>query len=91
VGPGAEEGEDLGSASFISSSVRGVAEGFLFRRPLLGRGFLEGKKCFRSVLFTATGFKASGREGTLGVFLGATRCLAVQILFGGVVARKSAQ
>jgi len=44
VGPGAVEGEDLERASLISSSVRGVVEGFLFRRPLLGRGSLGGKK-----------------------------------------------
>jgi len=34
-GPGAEEGEDLERASLISSLVRGVAEGFFVRRPLL--------------------------------------------------------
>jgi len=43
-GPGAEEGEDLGRASLISSLVRGVAEGLLFRGPLLCRGSLGGKK-----------------------------------------------
>ena len=31
-------------ASLISSEVRGAAEGFLVRRPLLGRGSLGGKK-----------------------------------------------
>jgi len=90
-GPGAEEGEDLERASLISSLVRGVAEGFFFRRPLLGRGSLGGKKWSRSASLIASGFEASGREGNLGVFLGATNCLAVHILFGEVFARKSAQ
>jgi len=71
--------------------VRGVGEGFFFRRPLLGKGSLEGKKWSRSALLTATGFEASGMEGNLGVFLGATSCLAGQMLFGEVFARKSAQ
>jgi len=39
----------------------------------------------------ATGSEASGREGNLGVFLGATSCLVVRMLFGVVFARKSAQ
>jgi len=90
-GPGAEEGEDLERASLISSGVRGAAEGFLVRRPLLGRGFLGGKKWSSSALLIATGPEASGREGNLGVFLGATSCLAVQMLFGEAFARKSAQ
>jgi len=90
-GPGAEEGEDLERASLISSSVRGVAEGFFFRRPLLGRGFLGGKKWSRSALLIATGLEASGKEGNLGVLLGATSCLAVHMLSGEVFARKSAQ
>ena len=68
--------------------MRGVAEGFFFRRPLLGRGSLWGKKWSRRALVIATGFEASGREGNLGVFLGATRGLAVQMLFGEVFARK---
>jgi len=50
-----------------------------------------GKKWYRSVLLIATGFKASGYEGNLRVFLGATSYLAVQKLFGEVFARKSAQ
>jgi len=37
------------------------------------------------------GSEGLGREGNLGVFLGATSCLAVQMLFGEVLARKSAQ
>jgi len=40
---------------------------------------------------TTTGFEASGREGNLGVFLRATSCLAIHMLFGEVFARKSAQ
>jgi len=90
-GPGAEEGELLARASPISSAVRGSAEGFFVRRPLPGRGSLGGKKLFRSALLIATGSEASGREGNLGVFLGATNCLAVQMLFGEVFGRKSAQ
>jgi len=90
-GPGAEEAEDLERASYISSLVRGEAEGFFLRRPLLGRGFLGGKKWSRNGLLIATGFRASGREGNLGVFVGATSCLAVQMLFGEVFTRKSAQ
>jgi len=90
-GPGAEEGELLERASLISSFVRGEADGFFARHPLLRRGFLGGKKWFRSALLIATGSEASGREGNLGVFLGATNCLAVQILSREVFARKSAQ
>jgi len=71
--------------------VRGVAEGFFDRRPLLGRGSLGGKKCARRAFLTATESEASVREGNLGVSLGATSCLAVQMLFGEVFARKSAQ
>jgi len=89
-GPGAEEGEDLQRASLISSLVTGVAEGFFFRRPLLGKGSLGGKKWSRSVLLIATGREASGRDGSLGVFLVATSCLAVHMLSGEVFARKSA-
>ena len=57
-GPRAEEGEDLERARLISSPVRGVAEGFFFRRPLLGRGSLGGKKWSRSALLIATGPEA---------------------------------
>jgi len=85
------EGEDLERASLILSLVRGVAEGYFDSRPQLGRSSLGGKKSYRSASFTATGFEASGRERNLGVFLGATNCLAVQILFGVVLVRKSAQ
>jgi len=90
-GPGAEEGDDLERASLTSSAVRGAAEGFLLRRPLLGTGSLGGKKWSSSALIFATGPEASGREGNLGVFLGATSCLALQMLFGEVFARKTAQ
>jgi len=81
----------LEKASLISSSVRGVAQGFFFRRPLWGRWSLGGKKCSTSAVLIATGLEASGREGNLGVSLGATSCLAVHMLFGEVFARKSAQ
>ena len=69
-GPGAEEGEDLERASLISLAVRGAAEGFLVRGPLLGRGSLGGKKWSNSALFIATGPEASWREGNLVVFSG---------------------
>jgi len=65
--------------------------GFFLRQPLPGRGSFGGKKWSRSALLIATGFEASAREGNLGVFLGATSCLAVQMLCGEVFARKSAQ
>ena len=55
-------------ASLISSLVRGVAEGFFFRRPLPGRGSLEGKKWSSNALLIATGFEASGRDGEPGGF-----------------------
>jgi len=71
--------------------VRGAAEGFLLRRPLLGRGSLGGKKWSGGALLIATGPEALGREGNLGVFLRATSCLAVQMLFGDALARRSAQ
>jgi len=90
-GPGADEGEDLERVSLISSLVRGVAEGSLFRQPLLGRGSCGGKKWSRSTLLIATGLEASGREGNLGVFLGTTSCLAVHMLSGEVFARKSSE
>ena len=57
-------------ASLTSSLVRGGAEGFLVRCPLLGMGSLGGKKWFKSALLIATGSEASGREGNLGSFLG---------------------
>jgi len=90
-GPGADQGELLERGVRISSSVRGGAEGFFVRRPLPGRGSLGGKKWSKSALLIATGSVASGRVGNLGVFLGATNCLAVQMLFGEALARKSAQ
>jgi len=83
--------EDLERASLISLDIRGAAEGFLVRRPLLGSGSLGGKKWSSSALLIATGPEASGSEGNLGVFLSATNCLAVQMLFGEAFARKSAQ
>jgi len=83
----AGRGELLERASLISSLVRGVAEGFFVRHPLLGRGSLGGKKWFKSGLFTTTGSEASGRQGNLGVFLGVTSCLAFEMLFGEVFAR----
>jgi len=71
--------------------VRGTAEGFFDRRPLLGRGLLGGKKWSSSAWLIAPGPEASGRDGNLGVFLEATSSLAAQMLFGVVFASKSAQ
>jgi len=71
--------------------VRGTAEEFFVRRPLLRRGLLWGKKWFSSPLLIATGPEASGREGNLVVFLGAISCSAAQMFFGEVFAIKSAQ
>ena len=78
-------------AILISSDVRGTAVGFLLRWPLLGRGSLEEKKWSSTALLIATCPEASGREGNLGVYHGATSCLAVQMLFGEALARKSAR
>jgi len=89
--PGAEEGENLERASFTSSVVWGAAEGFLLRRPLLGRRYLGGNKSSSKALLMATGPEVWGREGTPGVFLGATSCLAVQMLLGEVFVRKLPQ
>ena len=75
----------------ISSLERGTAEGFLLRRPLPGRGSLGGKKWSSSALLIMTVSEASGREGNPGVFLVATSCLAVQMLFGEVLVTKSAR
>ena len=75
----------------MCSLVRGVAERFLVRRPLLGRGSFGGKKCIKSAFWIANVAEASWREGNLGVFLGATSCLAVQMMFAEVLVRKSAQ
>jgi len=44
-----------------------VAEGFLFRWPLRGRGSSGGKKWARSALLIATGLEASGKEGNVSV------------------------
>ena len=81
----------MGRASLTSSDVRGAAERFLLRRTLLGRGSLGGMKSSSSALLIATGPEESRREGNLGLFLGVTSCLAVQMLFGEAFARKSAQ
>ena len=69
---------------------RGVEDWFFFRRPLLGRLPLGGQKWSSSTWLILTGSVPPGREGNLGVLLGATSCLAVQMLFGEVLARKSA-
>jgi len=81
----------LERAVLISADFRVAAEGFFVRRPLLGRGFLGGKKWSSSAFLIATGPEPSGREGNLEVFLGATSSLADQMLFGEAFARKSAQ
>ena len=73
------------------SLERRTAEGFFFRRPLLGRLTSGGKKWSSSAWLILTGSEAPGREGNLGVFLGATSCLALQMLFGQILERMSAQ
>jgi len=87
----AEEGEDLERAFAISSLERGTAEGFFFRRPLLSRVFLGGKKWSSSALLIVTVSETPEREGNLGVFLRATSSLAIQRLVDEVLVRKSAQ
>jgi len=88
-GPGAEEGEDLLSGSLISSLVRWSPDGSCDRHPLEGRGSFDGKKGARRALLMVTGSEAPGREGN--VFLLAMNCLAVQMFWVLVLARKSAQ
>jgi len=75
---------DFERACAIASLERGMADGIFLRWPLLGRLPLGGKKCLSSAWLILTGSEASGREGTLGVFLVATGCLAVQMLLGEV-------
>jgi len=90
-GPGAEEAEDLLRACLISSLVRGGAQGSRDRRPLWGQVSFSGKKWSRRALLMNTSSVAPGREGNLGLFLRAMNCLAVHMLWGVVLARKSAQ
>jgi len=44
IGAWSRGGGALGEGESNLSLVRGVAEGFFVSRPLLGRGFLGGKK-----------------------------------------------
>jgi len=90
-GPGAEEGDDLLRLFLIWSLVRGGVEGLRERRPLGGRGSFGGKKCSKRALLIDTGSVALGSEGNLRVFLGATNCFVVHILWGVVLVRRSAQ
>ena len=60
-------------------------------RLLPGRASLGGQKWSSSARLMETGSEAPGREENLGVFLGATSFLALHMLFGEVLARKSAQ
>ena len=82
LGPGAGEGEgeDVLRACLISSLVRGGAKRSRDRCPLGGTGSFSGKKWSRRALLIDTGSEAPRREGNLGVFLGATYCLAVHML-----------
>ena len=68
-----------------------MVEGYFFRRPLLGMLPLGGNKWSSSAWLIMIGAEAPGREGNLGVFLGTSNWLAVQMLFGEILARKSAQ
>ena len=74
--------------NFISSGERGVAPTCGESFPLAGGGGLGGKKCRRSALFMELGESAPGSVGKHGVFRGATYCLAVQMFWGVVLARK---
>ena len=78
-GPEAEEGEDVLRACQLSSLLSGSAERYRDRRPLGGMGCFCGKKWCRRALLMETGSEASGREGNLQIFRGATNCLAVQM------------
>jgi len=91
LGLGAQVGKDLAIASLTLSLARGTSEGSCVRRPLCSRGSLGGKKRSNNALLIVTGLEAPGREGNLELFLGAKNCLAVQMLFGEVLERKSAQ
>ena len=91
IGAGATEGEDLDTACAISSLETGTAEGFFFRRPLPGRLSLGVKKWSRNTLLISTGSEALAREWNLELSLAATSCFAIQMLFGEVLLRKSAQ
>ena len=53
-----------------------------------GGGGLGGKKCWRSASLIDVGVSAPGSVGKRGVFHGATYCLAVQMFWGVVLARK---
>src|ERR1700712_407773 len=90
-GPGAEEGEDLARARAISSRRRGTTLGCLKSLPRGGGGGLGGKKGSSQAFVVDTGSSAPGMGGKRGVFLGVTNCLAVHMLCGVVLARKSAQ
>ena len=90
-GPGAETGEDLASAAAISSLVRGSAEGWRWRRSRVGSSGFGGKKWSRRALFSSCGEVALGRSGKRGVLRGGTNFLAVHMLWGVVLARKSVQ
>jgi len=89
--PGAEEGEDLLRACLISSLVKGSAAGWRQRWPVGGWRLFGGKKWSRRALLMETGSVVPGREGNLGVFLGATDCSAVLMFWRDVLARESAQ
>ena len=87
-GPGAEEGEHLLRACFISSRERGVAFPCGESLPLAGGGGFGGKKCCKRALLIEVGVSAPGSVGKRGVFRGATYSLAVQMFWGVVLARK---
>ena len=55
-------------ASLISSSVRGVAEGFFFRRPLPGRGSLWGEEVVQKRLVNCDWIRGVGEGGEPGGF-----------------------
>ena len=89
-GPGAEEGEHLLRAFFISSKEMGVAFPCGESLPLDGGGFWEEEVLEKRVVYGHWGVSSRERWEVRGLS-GGTYCLAVQIFWGVVLARKSDQ
>ena len=77
LGPGADEGEDLARALAISSLVSGTAEGWRWRRPLVGSSGFGGKKWSRRALLISTGKLAPGSSGKRGILRAVTNFFTV--------------
>jgi len=76
--PGVDKGEDLLRPCLMWSLGSRSAKGFPDWRPLGGGGSFGEKTWSRRVLLE-TRSVAPGREGNLGVLLGATNYLAIQM------------